>query len=114
MRVLMETQVSNKWDSSVFWIQIAISIFFGMATYYLAVYLPWIDLGSGLWGFTLNFIIISTIYLALLFVVPFVLLQFKTEKTVGQSFSLIVRDFTYQLPLYFLLLTLNYLLTMQV
>lgn len=110
----MEAQTKNTLDSSVFWIQIAISVFFGMTTYYLAELLPWIDFGSGLWGVTGNFIVISVIYVVLLFMVPFLLLHFKTEKTGGQSLSLIARDFTYQLPIFVFLLTINYVLNMTV
>jgi hypothetical protein len=70
----VENQVfSESLNETIYWTQIAFSIFFALFTYY-ALELRWVDL-----GFLTDFLLLVIIHLALVSIIALLFLRFKTQ-----------------------------------
>ena len=102
---------NNLMNDKIFWLQIGITIFFGIATYYLVMASwPYFELPFPAIASLGDLVPIVGLYLILLLVVPFLLYYFLYRQSLWKSFISPLKNLFLSLLIYGFLAGLVYLL----
>lgn len=101
----MDTQPNDPIKEKIYWIQMGITLFFGITSYYLLVIgWPFIEISLPLITLFGDIVVVFSLYFIIILVVPSIILLVKFRQTVKDSIKGSLKTLATPLLLYFFLL----------